>query len=69
MDLAENGKLLYGLRKAKGMTQKQVADRLGIQPKKKTDDYQDTFCIKITVRFWCGRQELNPRANRGIPYK
>lgn len=33
MDLAENGKLLYGLRKAKGMTQKQVADRLGIQPK------------------------------------
>ena len=59
MDLAENGKLLYGLRKAKGMTQKQVADRLGIQPKKKTDDYQDTFCIKITVRFWCGRQELN----------
>ena len=58
MDLAENGKLLYGLRKAKGMTQKQVADRLGIQPKKKTDDYQDTFCIKITVRFWCGRHEL-----------
>lgn len=33
MDLSNNGKLLYNLRKAKGMTQKQVADRLGIQPK------------------------------------
>lgn len=33
MDLTENGKLLYTLRKAKGMTQKQVADRLGVQPK------------------------------------
>lgn len=33
MDLIENGKLLYTLRTAKGMTQKQVADRLGIQPK------------------------------------
>lgn len=33
MDLSNNGKLLYQLRKAKGMTQKQVADRLGIQPK------------------------------------
>lgn len=33
MDLSENGKLLRNLRKAKGMTQKQVADSLGIQPK------------------------------------
>ncbi|MBR5156299.1 MAG: helix-turn-helix domain-containing protein [Clostridia bacterium] len=33
MDLNKNGKLLCGLRKAKGMTQKQVADMLGILPK------------------------------------
>lgn len=33
MDLSKNGKLLCDLRKAKGMTQKQVADRLGIVPK------------------------------------
>ena len=33
MDLSKNGKLLCDLRKAKGMTQKQVADKLGIVPK------------------------------------
>lgn len=33
MDLRKNGKLLCDLRKAKGMTQKQVADKLGILPK------------------------------------
>lgn len=33
MDLIKNGKLLCDLRKAKGMTQKQVADRLGVLPK------------------------------------
>ena len=33
MDLNKNGKLLCDLRKAKGMTQKQVADKLGIVPK------------------------------------
>lgn len=33
MDLIKNGKLLCRLRKAKGMTQKQVADKLGILPK------------------------------------
>ena len=33
MDLSKNGRLLCDLRKAKGMTQKQVADRLGIVPK------------------------------------
>ena len=33
MDLNKNGKLLCDLRKAKGMTQKQVAVRLGIVPK------------------------------------
>ena len=33
MDLNKNGKLLCDLRKAKGMTQKQVADRLGIVAK------------------------------------
>ena len=33
MDLSKNGKLLSDLRKAKGMTQKQVADKLGIVPK------------------------------------
>ena len=33
MDLNKNGKLLCDLRKAKGMTQKQVADVLGILPK------------------------------------
>ena len=30
MDLNKNGKLLCDLRKAKGMTQKEVADLLGI---------------------------------------
>lgn len=33
MDLSKNGKLLCNLRKAKGMKQKQVADKLGILPK------------------------------------
>ena len=33
MDLNKNGKLLCDLRKAKGMTQKQVADKLGLVPK------------------------------------
>ena len=33
MDLNKNGKLLCDLRKSKGMTQKQVADKLGILPK------------------------------------
>lgn len=33
MDLNKNGKLLCDLRKAKGMTQKEVADKLGILPK------------------------------------
>lgn len=33
MDLSKNGKLLRDLRKAKGMTQKQVANLLGIVPK------------------------------------
>lgn len=33
MDLSKNGKLLYDLRKAKGMTQKQVAEKLGVLPK------------------------------------
>lgn len=33
MNLCNNGKLLCSLRKAKGMTQKQVADGLGVQPK------------------------------------
>ncbi|MGN0822940.1 MAG: SAM-dependent methyltransferase [Candidatus Gallimonas sp.] len=33
MDLSKNGKLLRDLRRAKGMTQKQVADRLGIVAK------------------------------------
>ena len=33
MDLSKNGKLLCDLRKAKGLTQKQVADKLGIVPK------------------------------------
>jgi len=33
MDLIKIGKLLADLRKAKGMTQKQIADRLGILPK------------------------------------
>lgn len=33
MDLIKNGKLLCDLRKAKGMTQKEVADKLGIVPK------------------------------------
>ncbi len=33
MDLSKSGKLLCDLRKAKGMTQRQVADELGILPK------------------------------------
>ena len=33
MDLSQSGKLLYELRKAKKMTQKQVADKLGVMPK------------------------------------
>ena len=33
MDLCKNGKLLCDLRKAKGMTQKEVADKLGVVPK------------------------------------
>ncbi|MBQ2932665.1 MAG: helix-turn-helix domain-containing protein [Clostridia bacterium] len=33
MDLIKCGKLLCNLRKAKGMTQKQVADKLGVLPK------------------------------------
>ena len=33
MDLSKSGKLLYDLRKAKGMTQKQVADKIGVTPK------------------------------------
>ena len=33
MDLCKNGKLLYNLRKGKGMTQKEVADKLGVVPK------------------------------------
>ena len=33
MDLSKNGKLLCDLRKAKGMTQKQVAEKLGVMPK------------------------------------
>lgn len=33
MNLIENGKLLSELRKSKGMTQKQVADKLGVLPK------------------------------------
>ena len=33
MDLSKNGKLLCDLRKAKGMTQKEVAEKLGIVPK------------------------------------
>lgn len=33
MDLEKNGKLLYSLRKKKGMTQAEVAERLGVVPK------------------------------------
>ncbi len=33
MDLNKNGKLLCDLRRAKGLTQKQVADKLGVVPK------------------------------------
>ena len=33
MDLNQNGKLLCDLRKEKGMTQKQVAEKLGVEPK------------------------------------
>lgn len=33
MDLNKTGKLLCDLRKIKGLTQKQVAERLGVLPK------------------------------------
>ncbi|MGN0699908.1 MAG: helix-turn-helix domain-containing protein [Oscillospiraceae bacterium] len=33
MNLCNNGNLLRNLRKAKGMTQKQVAEKLGVLPK------------------------------------
>ena len=33
MDLSKNGKLLYDLRKKKGFTQKQIAEKLGVVPK------------------------------------
>lgn len=33
MDLCKNGRLLYNLRKAKKMTQKDVAEKLGVMPK------------------------------------
>ena len=33
MDLSKNGKFLYNLRKSKGMTQKEVADKLGVLAK------------------------------------
>ena len=33
MNLIESGKLLSELRRSKGMTQKQVADKLGVLPK------------------------------------
>jgi len=33
MDLRKNGSLLRDLRKARGMTQKDVADRVGVVPK------------------------------------
>ena len=33
MNLCDNGRLLLNLRKAKGMTQKQVAEKLGVLPK------------------------------------
>ena len=33
MDLVKSGKMLFQLRKAKGMTQKQVAEALGVMPK------------------------------------
>ncbi len=33
MNLCKNGELICSLRKAKGMTQKQVADKLGVLPK------------------------------------
>ena len=33
MDLNNNGKLLYNLRKAKGMTQKDLAERLNVSDK------------------------------------
>ena len=33
MDLSKNGKLLCDLRKSKGLTQKQIADILGVVPK------------------------------------
>ena len=33
MDLSKNGNLLRDLRKAKGSTQKQIAENLGVQPK------------------------------------
>lgn len=33
MDLTKNGRIICNLRKSKGMTQKQVADKLGVVPK------------------------------------
>lgn len=33
MNLSKNGKLIFDLRKAKGLTQKDIADKLGIMPK------------------------------------
>ena len=33
MNLNDSGSLIRGLRKAKGITQKDIADMLGIQPK------------------------------------
>ena len=33
MDLSKNGNLLRDLRKAKDLTQKQIAENLGVQPK------------------------------------
>ena len=33
MNLSENGNLLRDLRKAKDLTQRQIAEKLGIQPK------------------------------------
>ena len=33
MDLSQSGKLLYDLRKAKGLTQKEIAEKIGVLPK------------------------------------
>lgn len=33
MDLCKNGELIRSLRNEKGLTQKEVAERLGVQPK------------------------------------